>query len=290
VREAQVWWTDHRGDVWREPVLGGVGFRVFAVAELPGDRTLCNGGWGPRCYFPEHEFATTPDGQIAITRASGIGGVWIKNLGATPRRVNDPAERGAAHGPAWSLDGRRLAYWFDYFDQAMTELRVVNRDGTGSRVLLRMPYDTTYPPCGPPCIMDWGSKRLGPNAVVWHADGQRLLMATSEGTQQVPISGAAPSMYLAGFHPGPWFPNGQTQFVIDLERAPTGNPLVSDYRVFRADAAGIVRRASEFQTSLPPIAISPDGLLMADQDSVYPLNRRDGFEVTGSDHLLGFAR
>ena len=289
IADAHVW-VERGPGVWRESVLGGSDrYQVLGIAQLPADGTLCDGRLGPRCYFPEHEFAATFDGRIAVTRLSDIGGVWVKDApGAVVRRVNAPAERGAAHGPAWSLDGSRLAYWFDFFSQAVTELRVVNRDGSEPRVLLRTPYDTTYRPS--PGIMDWATRRVGGAPIVWHADGRRLLMATPEGTLQVPVDGSAASLYLAGLHPGPWFADGRTQYVTSVQRLSTDNP--PRFQVFRADAAGVVDLASEFHAAFPPIAISPDGRLVANWGYAYPVDRSEYFEVTGYEieHVLGFAR
>jgi hypothetical protein len=93
---------------------GGEAVQLMDASELPRDSTLCRGNITPSCYWFPHMFAVGPTGRVAVTRASDIGGVWIKDgAGATPRQVNSPAERGAAHDPAWSPSGDLLAYWFD---------------------------------------------------------------------------------------------------------------------------------------------------------------------------------
>jgi hypothetical protein len=225
---------------------------VNAWAELPDDNTDCAPfGWGSSdCYNPVHEFAVAPDGAIAITRASEDGSVWVKaGAEGAMRRITSDGDRGAAYHPAWSPDGGRLAYWFDLAPQGSAELRVVNADGSGQRVLRRVSYD--------PRQLEWAERPFGGSEFLWHPDGTRLLVASEQGTLQVATDGSGSSVYLAGFQPGPWFPDGRTQFVTEQARGVT--------RVYRADASGRVDLASAI-SSLVPVAVSPDGRLLLGQD------------------------
>jgi hypothetical protein len=161
--------------------------------------------------------------------------------------------------------GDRLAYWFDFFPQAITELRVVNFDGSGQRVLARVPYETNPPIIGDP---SWASRTTGGASFVWHPDGERLLIASPEGTVQTRIDGSGTSPYLNGYQPGPWFPDGQFQFVFQQAQPPKYG-----IRVFRATGEGVVDVDSGFDVEYRPIDISPDGLFMADLGYVYTMNR-----------------
>jgi hypothetical protein len=255
---------------------GGEVLPWFSVSELPADSTLCPefGLMREECYYNPHRFAVTPSGRIAVTRLSDLGGVWVKDSRLAPlRRVNSPLERGAAYAPTWSPDGERLAYWIDFFADAMAELRVVDANGTGQRTLLRVPFDTVVPPDADPM---WWNRPQGGAQVVWHADGARLLMYSTEGTQQVHVDGAGMSLYLPGFLPGPWLAGGRIQFVYD----------VSDQRTYRADANGVVARDS-FVVGIWPTAVSPDDRLMAAAGGIW---RLDGSaRCCIGDHILGFA-
>jgi len=278
-------YVDRYNSVWRQRADGADAVKLFDASELPADSTLCVDNITASCYWSPHMFAVSPTGGMAVTRASDIGGVWIKEgVGGALRQVNAPGERGAGHSPAWSPSGDRLAYWFDVFPQAITELRVVNFDGSGQRVLARVPYETSPPIIGDP---SWASRTTGGVSFVWHPDGERLLIASPEGTVQTRIDGSGTSPYLNGYQPGPWFPDGQVQFVFQQAQPPKyGN------RVFRATGEGVVDVDSGFDVEYRPIDISPDGLFMADLGYVYTMNRSALTEVTGYqlEHLIGFAR
>ena len=285
---AQVY-VDRYNSVWRQRTTGGEAVQLMDASELPRDSTLCRGNITPSCYWFPHMFAVSPAGRVAVTRASDIGGVWIKDgAGATPRQVNSPAERGAAHDPAWSPNGDLVAYWFDFYPEGVTELRIVNSDGTGQRVLSRVPYDTNSAPPGTDGM--WASRPPGGPSFIWHPDGQRLLIWAPEGTIQTRIDGSGTSPYLAGYHPGPWFPGGEVQFVFRVRVKPY--PEYEPFRVHRATAQGVVDLNTGFDAEYPPIDVSPDGLFMADWGGVFTMNRRASVVVTGyhEEHLIGFAR
>ena len=89
--------------------------------------------------------AWSPDGQriavAVVDRSLGLGtddanaGLWVMNAdGSNPRRV---ARNAASSDPAWSPDGRRIA--FRRFDRLAenSDLFVVNADGSGLRRLTR---------------------------------------------------------------------------------------------------------------------------------------------------------
>jgi hypothetical protein len=124
---------------------------------------------------------------------------------------------------------------------------------------------------------------------VWHPDGERLLIATAEGTVQTRIDGSGTLPYLAGYHPGPWFPDGRVQFVIGMRVEPL--PGHEPIRIYQATAEGVVDQDTGFYAEYPPIDVSNDGLAMADWGSVFTMNRRASVLVTGYDleHLIGFA-
>ncbi|HEX5632854.1 MAG TPA: Ig-like domain-containing protein [Gemmatimonadales bacterium] len=282
LRTATVY-VDRYNELWRQRAGGGDAVRLLSVSELPGDSTLCGATGGPNCYWLQHQFAVAPNGRIAVTRLSEIGGAWVKDGPQGPlRRVSALTERGAMHSPAWSPSGDQLAYWVDYPNWGMAELRVVGADGSGQRVLRRAPITSAYTSGIEPT---WSSRSVGGSMFVWHPDGRRLLLATSEGTLEVPLGDGSASSYLPGYLPGPWFPGGNAQLVIEL--ASWGRPL----RVFRASASGVVDPASGAFMDAVPIAISPSGTMVMDWGFLFSLDHAESFEVTGYqiEHLVGFA-
>jgi hypothetical protein len=273
--------------IWRVRLDGQERELLFSMAELPADSTRCTTFAGD-CYVQPDEFDVTPAGRIAVTRASDVGGVWVKDSRLAPlRRVTSPLERGAAHGPAWSLDGERLAYWFDLYADAMTELRVVDADGTGQRTVLRIPYDTTSSPPGLDPFLDPAPRRGGA-PVVWHADGARLLMWSPQGTQQVSMTGSGMSLYLAGYLAGPWFADGGTQLVFDVLWSDSFFGTRPGSATYRASRQGVVDPASVFLGDDHPIAISDDGRLVTDGLSIYSADRAAACCRLGG--ILGFAK
>jgi Tol biopolymer transport system component/DNA-binding winged helix-turn-helix (wHTH) protein len=83
--------------------------------------------------------ALSPDGTMLAfgwrQDESSQPSIWVKNM-VTDSLLQVTHDAGASQLPCWSPDGERLAYLHAYVQQA---LRIVNRDGSGGRVLAVLP-------------------------------------------------------------------------------------------------------------------------------------------------------
>lgn len=128
-------------------------------------------------------------GMLATIRSDGSGlRILLK-----PR---NPA-RGTLSSPAFSRDGKRLAFVHTNIDAAgRTELVVSRADGTRRYALLRLPFN----PLGQ------GTSSWSPNArslVFWRVCGQQTCVST------IPASGGKPHLLLRGTYLQPyWGPAG----------------------------------------------------------------------------------
>jgi Tol biopolymer transport system component len=134
----------------------------------------------------------SPDGSRVIYTLDGRGDIAIVDSeGGTPRRLLD-ADPGAVYAPAFSPDGKQIAYFTGGGDNSHT-LRVMNLDGTGGRTLF-------FQDCA--CHID---------DLDWSPDGQRLMFSFQLGEGGiwiVGVDGANPTQVVPnGVNPA-WSPDG----------------------------------------------------------------------------------
>ncbi len=134
----------------------------------------------------------SPDGSRVIYTPYGYGGLAIVDSeGGTPRRLLD-ADSAGVYQPAFSPDGKQIAYFTGGGDNSHT-LRVMNLDGTGGRTLF-------FQDCA--CHID---------DLDWSPDGQRLMFSFQLGEGGiwiVGVDGANPTQVAPnGVNPA-WSPDG----------------------------------------------------------------------------------
>lgn len=87
----------------------------------------------------------SPDGRRAVF--SAVGSLWsLPARGVTPKKL--PTTGGLAYAPAWSRDGRRLAY-VTWSDDAGGHLWTMNADGGGARRITTIPAQVANPSFSP---------------------------------------------------------------------------------------------------------------------------------------------
>lgn len=177
------------------------------------------------------------NGRIAYERRGSLGGteIWTMNQdGTTLRRLAPGAD------PAWSSDGRRLAYV-----ARSGSLATIGADGTDMRVL----EVAGLPP-------DHRGRILQP---AWSPDGSTIAFGTVEGLHVVPATGGPAQLVAAAFEAAPsWSPDGSM-----LSFVGSG----SSVEIVRADGSG--RRAIPGARSYPGrrVGWSPDGATLAFGDA-----------------------
>jgi len=100
------------------------------------------------------DFSWSPDGSALVyatfapnSRSSGYG-IWFVNLdGSGQKPLNLPSKFQAATHPAWSPDGKKIAFWGASQESDDGDIWLVNVDGTGAINLTNYPaqyYDITW--------------------------------------------------------------------------------------------------------------------------------------------------
>ena len=197
-------------------------------------------------------------GMVAYTRGTGYGPSWITVAdlaGVRRSQITLRPKNGAwvDYSPVWSPDGSRLAF-VRLFETGVAEgtadLFVVNRDGTGLRLVLRLG------------LVVGGSPSARVDVPAWSLDGTRL--AYGSGPLYVVNSdGTNVRRLLASTACNPvWSPDGRTLvYLADATPcSPRGsNAAAPGYRaIYRIDTDGTHRRLLAIG-SFGAAAWSPDG-------------------------------
>lgn len=109
---------------------------------------------------------------LAIASAD-TGQVLVKLAISDENARRDPGSIPILGGPAWSPDGKRLA--FSCWDGAGDELCLVDADGSDRRVVTRLEAAPSVPERGDDSAIGTALSNVGPPA--WSLDGSRLAVA-----------------------------------------------------------------------------------------------------------------
>jgi TolB protein len=192
---------------------------------------------------PELVLVSTRDGDYALFGATAEG----KHARRLTEEKGDPASPAGLFfqvEPAWSPDGRRIA--FASQRDGTTHIFVMNADGTGTRRLTSGKLDDNHPS--------------------WSPDGRRIVFAREGGLFVAPAAGGAARRVGrgAGDAANPaWSPDG-TMIAYDY-REPGSD--VREVYVMSANGTGIRRVTTLNRASGLPVW-SPDGRRIAFQSNI----------------------
>jgi Tol biopolymer transport system component len=221
-------------------VLGTIAAAFFSVVPASASFPGRNGKIAFTTFPPEPQF------QVETIDADGSGRAVLT----------------AGSSPAWSADGRKLAFAFDFFDAGGggSQIVAINADGTGRTVIVDE--------CGSSCKIVVGTPS-------WSPDGTQLAFHTTVcgasecGTSLsiVTSSGMGAGGLGAGFSTS-WSPDGSR---IALDRyadfgssACQGGPLTCNSEIYTVapDGSGLIRVTNNSADDAGP-SWSPDGRKIA---------------------------
>ena len=221
--------------VRQDPQARGVnaGVDLWAIASAGGGARRLVGGQGW-----DETPAWSPDGnRIAFARSVFAPGepdvalsVDVWTVAADGRGRRNVTRDGSASSPAWSPDGRRLAF------VRGDGVFVVRRDGSGKARIARRddPGAPAWSPDGrrvaftvPGEVRRVGANGLGErllargagsgSSLAWSPDGSLIAFAgrrTVEGTFVVPSRGGRPRLLARGYDEPAWSPDGRRVAVV----------------------------------------------------------------------------
>jgi TolB protein len=175
----------------------------------------------------------SPDGRSIASNEyyDGTYAIWVLNANGGGELKVTPGWRFA--GPAWSRDGRRIAH--THLDSGA--VFVVNRDGSGRRVLARMK----------------GAKRSW--GVAWSPDGRRIAFVSDDDMWMMNADGSGRRM-LGPYAGAVWSPDSRTI-------AFTGSDGDSEIFVVGSDGSGLRNLTDNERVLDEDPAWSPDGRAIA---------------------------
>jgi TolB protein len=193
---------------------------------------------------PALVFVGTKDGDYAIFGADA-NGKHVRRLTKEKGDPSTPAGLFFQHDPAWSPDGRSIA--FASLREGTSHIYVMNADGTGTRRVTDSTQDDEHPS--------------------WSPDGSSILFAREGALFVAPASGGA--AHRVGKGPGnaadpAWSPDGK---LIAYDYRTPGSPIREVY-VMRADGTR-VRRLTKLGSVSGLPAWAPDGKRLAFQSDAY---------------------
>ncbi|PLK25776.1 amidohydrolase family protein [Novosphingobium sp. TH158] len=187
----------------------------------------------------------SPDGSQIVFET--LGKLWIKPAsGGAARRLTAENEAMEAY-PAWSADGRRVAY-VRWTDAGLGEIRTVAPDGSGAVKVTKVAGHYARPAFSPD----------GSTIVFEKQQGGGLVSprnSTEPGIYKVSASGGTPERVLRdGAHP---------QFAADSTRVFTVVSENNKTRLVSTDLNGEARRVHAEGELVNDYAVSPDGRFFA---------------------------
>ncbi|MGH3016940.1 MAG: TolB family protein [Gaiellaceae bacterium] len=205
-------WSDRMADRAQVYVMNADGGRQHAITRQFSAKRGAFSRDGRRIAFDGRAYNTLFDFDIFVAAASGRGA----------KRITRGPERDLM--PAWSPDGRTIAFSRQAAEEDMPEIWLVGADGSDPRLLLQ-----------------------GGLAPSWSPDGSRIAFEGLGGVATVKPDGSALRQLASGGEPA-WSPDGRT---IVFTRA-------GDIWLMRPDGSGQRRLTRTAAEELEP-SFSPDG-------------------------------
>jgi Tol biopolymer transport system component len=230
-------------------LLGGALFTVFARGAastkasptLPQRSSLAAGAASPKIAFIRRVWAPLKRfdefSELYVVNADGSGKRKLAQTGHSPIP------------PAWSPDGRKLAFTSTFRGNKEGEIFVINADGSGLRRLTRNSVGDYQPAWSPD-----GQK------IAWvrvrHDTWSDIFVMNADGSDQRHLT------RMPGYAGQPdWSPDGQTILFTEEQagQPTTGSPPYSDVYVINADGSGLRNLTRTPKTTEFEAVWSPDG-------------------------------
>lgn len=277
------------GKIWRADLAGGQPAVIPFTAKV--DQTLNDAVRFPQKVFTPQfavkmlrDVAVSPDGKHVAYGA--LGRIYVRPLPAgEPRAVT--GTDGYAFDPAWSADGRSLAYT-TWSDVSYGRVRVMNADGSGGRDVVSKPGHYIEPSWSPDGRMivfrDAGTDRIRGD-----------LYGVDPGIYVVPAEGSAPPRIVSEAGSQPMFDRTGTRIYLFEQRkekyvllsvglagATAGQPSKDEVVHFQSDNAMQIVPSPDgrwvafeerFHTYVAPFAQTGRAVDLGPSVSAYPTAR-----------------
>lgn len=169
------YYSRKRGGIWLVPALGGAARQLTEFGAAPA--------WSRDGSVIAFQSSAPPDFGAHARNTLPPSTIWVvPSQGGTPRQVTQQGTPPGGHGaPAWSPDGKRIA--FDADDFLTASLWSVSLDGGDLKQLAADGYDAAYAPDGKSLYYTYlGLRRIRVSPQTGEPVGEPVMVATGVPT------------------------------------------------------------------------------------------------------------